>query len=166
MRESNNRRFNGSKNNNSNRRLEEKNKAEENWKKLKNAFYEIFNKNAGELSFEELYRYAYNLVLSKEGSKVYNGTCKIMEERLKEISDEQIKPSFPVYEPGNKFQSNTEIERDLDFLRIIKKTWDDHIMAISEIKSLLMYMDRVYVPRAKLLPIYEKVNKYLEILLY
>jgi cullin 3 len=29
-------------------------------------------------------------------------------------------------------------------------------MAITEIKSLLMYMDRVFVPRAKLLPIYEK----------
>ncbi|ORX56544.1 Cullin-domain-containing protein [Piromyces finnis] len=141
---------------NSNRRVEEKNKSEEIWRKLEKAFYEIFNKNAGELSFEELYRYSYNLVLSKEGSKVYNGTCKIIENRLKEISEEEIKPSFPVYEPGNKFQSNTEIERDLDFLRIIKKTWDNHIMAISEIKSLLMYMDRVYVPRAKLLPIYEK----------
>jgi len=139
-----------------NKRVEEKNNAEEYWNKLRNAFYEIFNKNAGELSFEELYRYAYNLVLSREGKRVYNGTCELMEERLKEISSEQIKPAFPVYEPGNKFQSNTEIERDLDFLKIIKKTWDDHIMAISEIKSLLMYMDRVYVPRAKLLPIYEK----------
>jgi len=65
-----------------------------------------------------------------------------MEERLKEISSEQIKPAFPVDEPGNKFQSNTEIERDLEFLRIIKNTWDNHIMAITEIKSLLMYMVR------------------------
>ncbi|KAL6635913.1 Cullin-domain-containing protein [Neocallimastix sp. 'constans'] len=139
-----------------NKRFEEKSNSEEYWKKLRNAFYEIFNKNAGELSFEELYRYAYNLVLAKEGKKVYNGTCELLEERLKEISSQQIKPAFPVNEPGNKMQSNTEIERDLDFLKIIKNTWDNHIMAITEIKSLLMYMDRVFVPRAKLLPIYEK----------
>lgn len=139
-----------------NKRVEEKNNAEEYWNKLRNAFYEIFNKNAGKLSFEELYRCAYNLVLLREGKKLYNGTCELMEERLKEISSEQIKQAFPVYEPGNKFQSNTEIERDLDFLRIIKKTWEDHVMAIQEIQSLLMYMDRNYVPRANLLPIYEK----------
>jgi len=87
-----------------------------------------------------LHRYAYNLVLAKEGKKVYNGTCELLEERLKEISSQQIKPAFPVNEPGNKMQSNTEIERDLDFLKIIKNTWDNHIMAITEIKSLLMYM--------------------------
>ena len=39
------------------------------WKSLRRAIDEIHNKNASVLSFEELYRNAYNLVLHKE---VYN----------------------------------------------------------------------------------------------
>lgn len=35
------------------------------WEKLSNAIQEIQNHNAFKLSFEELYRYAYNMVLFK-----------------------------------------------------------------------------------------------------
>jgi len=106
-------------------------------------------------------RCAYNLVLLREGKKLYNGTCELMEERLKEISSEQIKQAFPVYEPGNKFQSNTEIERDLDFLRIIKKTWEDHVMAIQEIQSLLMYMVCYFIVLNLFLNLLYKIHIYI-----
>ena len=45
------------------------------------AIDEIYNKNASVLSFEELYRNAYNLVLHKHGDLLYEGVQKCVEER-------------------------------------------------------------------------------------
>ena len=45
---------------------------------LASAMDEIHNRNASTLSFEELYRNAYNLVLHKHGTLLYNG----VQERL------------------------------------------------------------------------------------
>ena len=41
------------------------------WMALRSAIDEIHNKNASSLSFEELYRNAYNLVLHKHGELLY-----------------------------------------------------------------------------------------------
>ena len=43
------------------------------WTSLRRAIDEIHNKNASVLSFEELYRNAYNLVLHKHGELLYDG---------------------------------------------------------------------------------------------
>merc|ERR1712000_413542 len=43
------------------------------WKLLHNAIKQIHMKNASGLSFEELYRNAYNMVLHKYGDKLYQG---------------------------------------------------------------------------------------------
>ncbi|KAK3076578.1 Cullin-3, partial [Teratosphaeriaceae sp. CCFEE 6253] len=42
------------------------------WAILETAFGEIHTKNASALSFEELYRYAYKIVLKKKGEELYN----------------------------------------------------------------------------------------------
>lgn len=42
------------------------------WNALKDAINEIHNQNASALSFEELYRKGYNLVLHKHGDLLYN----------------------------------------------------------------------------------------------
>ena len=46
------------------------------WGALANAIDEIYNRNASELSFEELYRNAYNLVLHKHGTLLYEGVTE------------------------------------------------------------------------------------------
>ena len=50
----------------------DKRKAESTWDALRKAIAEIHNQNASSLSFEELYRNAYNLVLHKHGELLYN----------------------------------------------------------------------------------------------
>ena len=55
------------------------------WARLKEAIYEIFNSNASALSFEELYRNAYNLVLNKHGDMLYEGVRAEVTEHLKKV---------------------------------------------------------------------------------
>ena len=47
--------------------------AQQTFSSLASAMDEIHNRNASTLSFEELYRNAYNLVLHKHGSLLYEG---------------------------------------------------------------------------------------------
>jgi cullin 3 len=54
------------------------------WDVLANAIDEIYNRNASQLSFEELYRNAYNLVLHKHGSLLYEGVSDKLSSHLQE----------------------------------------------------------------------------------
>jgi len=47
--------------------------ADQIWNSLGDAIDEIHHRNASSLSFEELYRNAYNLVLHKHGDLLYSG---------------------------------------------------------------------------------------------
>jgi len=48
---------------------------------LEDAIKQIFNENAGDLSFEELYRTGYNMVLHKHGDLLYNNVETVLKER-------------------------------------------------------------------------------------
>ena len=52
------------------------------WTLLKNAIQEIQKKNNSGLSFEELYRNAYTMVLHKHGEKLYTGLREVVEDHL------------------------------------------------------------------------------------
>jgi len=52
------------------------------WDLLKKAIQEIQKKNNGGLSFEELYRNAYTMVLHKHGEKLYTGLREVVTEHL------------------------------------------------------------------------------------
>ena len=54
------------------------------WNLLKNAIQEIQKKNNSGLSFEELYRNAYTMVLHKHGEKLYNGLKEVVQEHLEQ----------------------------------------------------------------------------------
>ncbi|CAN0283159.1 unnamed protein product, partial [Hapterophycus canaliculatus] len=51
------------------------------------AIGEIHNKNASSLSFEELYRNAYNLVLHKHGDLLYAGVKQAVQAHLDEVGE-------------------------------------------------------------------------------
>ena len=73
--------------------------AKETWRSLSTAVSKIYEKNASELSFEELYRCrqltslihmlhfrnAYNLVLHKHGDLLYNGIQEMIKARLRAV---------------------------------------------------------------------------------
>lgn len=52
------------------------------WNRLKTAIQEIQKKNNSGLSFEELYRNAYTMVLHKYGERLYNGLRDVVKEHL------------------------------------------------------------------------------------
>jgi cullin 3 len=60
--------------------------ASQTWDCLANAIDEIYNRNASQLSFEELYRSAYNLVLHKHGMLLYEGVTEKINEHLSETA--------------------------------------------------------------------------------
>uniref|UniRef100_A0A336KRW3 CSON014548 protein n=1 Tax=Culicoides sonorensis TaxID=179676 RepID=A0A336KRW3_CULSO len=52
------------------------------WNLLKNAIQEIQKKNNSGLSFEELYRNAYTMVLHKHGERLYMGLKEVVTQHL------------------------------------------------------------------------------------
>lgn len=52
------------------------------WSLLKNAIQEIQKKNNSGLSFEELYRNAYTMILHKHGEKLYTGLREVVTDHL------------------------------------------------------------------------------------
>ena len=107
------------------------------WSALQLAIGEIHNKNASTLSFEELYRQAYSLVLHKHGEKLYNGVYTTVRKHLLSIADE------------------VSDAPDETLLVALARRWDDHKVTMVMIRDILMYMDRTYVVQNKKTPVYD-----------
>jgi len=113
------------------------NSAEQTWEDLANAIDEIYNRNASQLSFEELYRNAYNLVLHKHGGLLYDGVSEKVSthllstvERLQDVANSSL-------------------------LEEIASTWNEHQITMIMVRDILMYMDRTYVPSQRRRPVYD-----------
>lgn len=63
------------------------------WETLKDAFQTIQNKNNSLLSFEELYRSAYTMVICKHGEKLYTGLRDVITDHL----TSNVNNLFPLY---------------------------------------------------------------------
>jgi cullin 3 len=107
------------------------------WEALANAIDEIYNRNASQLSFEELYRNAYNLVLHKHGTLLYDG-----------VSD---KISLHLLETVERLQDIP----DSSLLEEIALTWNEHQITMIMVRDILMYMDRTYVTTQRRRPVYD-----------
>eukprot|EP00435_Cladocopium_sp_Y103_P061946 s405_g23.t1 len=107
------------------------------WDCLRHAIHQIHQHNASSLSFEELYRNAYNLVLHKYGELLYNGVQGVVADHLKVVA-----------------QSCIDCPSDR-LLEELKKQWDDHKTTMVMIRDILMYMDRNFVTQYKKVPVYE-----------
>eukprot|EP01090_Pellita_catalonica_P013608 TRINITY_DN3274_c0_g7_i1.p1 TRINITY_DN3274_c0_g7~~TRINITY_DN3274_c0_g7_i1.p1 ORF type:complete len:736 (-),score=109.41 TRINITY_DN3274_c0_g7_i1:103-2310(-) len=115
----------------------EPNYAENTWKLLKKAIHEIHKQNASGLSFEELYRNAYNMVLHKYGDRLYKGLQQVVDAHLKTVAEEVA----------------TAV--DDSFLDSLNKAWSDHKISMLMIRDILMYMDRVYVMHHNVPAVYD-----------
>jgi len=111
--------------------------AEEIWRQLRASISEIHNQNASSLSFEELYRKSYNLVLHKHGDFLYNRVCECEQEHLSKVAEEVV--STP----------------DEVLLQKLAKVWSDHKSTMMMIRDILMYMDKTYVAQRKKMLIYD-----------
>lgn len=111
--------------------------AEKTWKILEHAIHEIYNHNASGLSFEELYRNAYNMVLHKYGEKLYSGLVSTLTSHLEEIAESIGAAQGP------------------SFLEELNRKWTDHNKALQMIRDILMYMDRTFIPSTHKTPVNE-----------
>ncbi|KAF8383258.1 cul-3 [Pristionchus pacificus] len=104
---------------------------------LQDAIKEIQRKNNGGLSFEELYRNAYTMVLHKHGEKLYNALRDVVREHLR-----------------NAIRKRVGATMDDRFLETLNSAWSEHTTAMVMIRDIFMYMDRVYVEQQKCDPVY------------
>uniref|UniRef100_A0AAV1TSZ1 Cullin family profile domain-containing protein n=1 Tax=Peronospora matthiolae TaxID=2874970 RepID=A0AAV1TSZ1_9STRA len=112
-------------------------RAQEIWTSLRTAIYEIFSHNASLLSFEELYRNSYNLVLHKHGDVLYNGVVGVITEHLETVADHVA-----------------AVTDDL-LLVTLNQQWLDHQLVMTMVRDILMYMDRTYVTQKRKVPVYD-----------
>mmetsp|Transcript_9335 Transcript_9335/g.19083 ORF Transcript_9335/g.19083 Transcript_9335/m.19083 type:complete len:765 (+) Transcript_9335:530-2824(+) len=111
--------------------------AEQIWASLGDAIDEIHHRNASSLSFEELYRNAYNLVLHKHGDLLYAGVSDRLASHLLEI-----------------VQRLADVP-DSSLLEEMAHAWSEHRITMVMVRDILMYMDRTYVPQNRRRPVYE-----------
>ena len=71
------------------------------WGVLERAFKEIHTKNASALSFEELYRNAYKIVLKKKGDELYAKVANFEEqwlgENVRQLIGQTLKPGVSAH---------------------------------------------------------------------
>lgn len=116
------------------------------WGVLEGALREIHSKNASKLSFEELYRNAYKLVLKKKGEELYSRVSGLEEELLREnvrskvaqmITPPLLLGATGEQVGGQAHQRRSDGER---FLRVLKDAYGDHQLCMNMITDVLMYM--------------------------
>lgn len=119
---------------------------ETNWAVLERAFHEIHTKNASALSFEELYRNAYNIVLRQKGAELYERVTGYEERWLDtQIRTHIVQQLTPALLVGDSSSLATSAEKRVageGFLRALKRAWEDHQLCMGMLTDVLMYMVR------------------------
>lgn len=109
---------------------------------------EINTKNASTLSFEELYRNAYRIVLMMRGEDLYEKVKTFEADWLRDTVQKRITDSIsPILV---RAQTSTDVQDQSDsrraagekFLAVLKEAWEDHQLCMGMITDVLMYMVR------------------------
>ena len=122
---------------------------DEAWGILKSSLLEIHSKNASQLSFEELYRHAYKLVLKKKGELLYQKVKDFEELWLAGTVQPQIISylstgllAAAAEEVDMIATMNEKRAEGEKLLRSLKEAWEDHNLCMNMITDVLMYMVR------------------------
>lgn len=107
----------------------------------------IHRHDASSLSFEEHYRYAYYLVVHKQGHVLYNKVAELIAANLEKLTKEKIVPLYPPtassIASGSKGADNIVAASDGQlFLTQLREVWNDHIACMSKLRDVLKYMVR------------------------
>ena len=116
------------------------------WDVLASSLREIHTKNASKLSFEELYRNAYKLVLKKRGETLYIRVKEFEEEWLaNEVQPrilEELSQTLLLTTSGAQtiVTANEKRFAGEKLLRALKQAWEDHNLCMNMTTDVLMYM--------------------------
>ena len=116
------------------------------WDVLASSLREIHTKNASKLSFEELYRNAYKLVLKKRGETLYIRVKEFEEEWLAtEVQPriiENLSQTLLLSTSGTRIIGTANEKRVAGekLLKALKQAWEDHNLCMNMTTDVLMYM--------------------------
>ena len=113
--------------------------ASTNWDTIQDAIHKIYMKEASTLSYEELYRTAYHLVLYKHGQMLYDNVKETTVQLLRPIADELM------------------LAHEDRFLKEFNAKWKETKMCIDMIRDILLYMNKNFVPKYNL-PLVENMQ--------
>ncbi|KAG2185317.1 hypothetical protein INT44_002107 [Umbelopsis vinacea] len=119
---------------------------------LAQAIHEIHRKNASNLSYEELYRNAYIMVLQKRADTLYNGVKEVISDHLELVAETEVIPAFVKTTDTNARMS---ADAGTSFLMTLKRVWNDHTTSMIMIRDILMYMDKKHVKPANMPLVYD-----------
>jgi cullin 3 len=120
------------------------------WDLLREALRDIHNKNCSRLSFEELYRAAYKIVLKKKGEELYDRVTRFEEAWFAENVIPKIEgigtATLRNLGDANAASGSVNERRQAGekFLKGLRDTWEDHNMSMNMMADILMYLDRGY----------------------
>ncbi|KAL7792964.1 Cullin [Trichoderma ceciliae] len=120
------------------------------WNMIKEALRDIHNKSCGRLSFEELYRAAYKIVLKKKGEVLYDKVKEFEEQWFAEhvIPKIEVLVTKSLINIGVDISSSASVNERRQtgekFLKGMRDTWEDHNMSMNMTADILMYLDRGY----------------------
>lgn len=128
------------------------------WAVLDKAFREIHGRNASNLSYEELFRNAYKLVLKKKGDFLFENVKKLEIEHLDNTVKAQIRslatPTLLLPNVGADVSSNERRQSGERFMAQLTKAFNDHSQEAGMITDVLMYMDRISTSEGRKSSIY------------
>lgn len=117
------------------------------WTLLRNAIQEIQKKNNSGLSFEELYRNAYTMVLHKHGERLYTGLREVVTNHLEnKVKEKNSIFILKIASNLNRLNSKLKVRADVlaalrnNFLQTLNQAWNDHQTSMVMIRDILMYM--------------------------
>ena len=120
---------------------------------LSTAIDEIHSRNASLLSFEELYRNAYNLVLHKHGGLLYDGVAERLSHHLEGCAESLVDMASGLeVVDGNYGES---MSSSIAFLSKLSNVWKEHRVTMVMVRDIFMYMDRTYVQQNRKMTVYE-----------
>lgn len=112
------------------------------WSVLEGAIMLIQHQNVSNLSYEQLYRKAYQLVLAKRGAKLYDNVSNLIADHLALRRQLLMETHF-------------SSSSDADYVKQILSEWTHHLQAMKFVSDVLMYLNRVFVKDTKRLLTYD-----------
>ncbi|KAF9348817.1 Cullin-3 [Mortierella sp. AD094] len=112
------------------------------WSTLASAITTIHEQKAYTLSYEEVYRCGYNLVIHKCGERLYHGIKDLIEKYLESEAEMKIVPVLGI--------ADTSPSEGVQVLKAIQKLWKHHVTCLLMISDILIHMDKNYVPQSRL----------------
>ncbi|KAJ2626536.1 hypothetical protein H4R22_004776, partial [Coemansia sp. RSA 1290] len=101
------------------------------FEKLATAIGDIYGHKISQLSYEELYRTGYNLVLSKNGALAYDGVKGVIESHLDNCVHKNILGHV------SALRTNPTLSTYEAFLWSVRVLWSEHVTAMLVIRDVL-----------------------------